>query len=87
MARYLPWIVFTGAVLLSTAASAISLSALGADLPARMEAVAPVAYVRRFRGGAFISEVNSGGYERTPNTVLEPCCWGRRVWAPSTGIA
>jgi len=39
MARYLPWIVFTGAVLLSTAASAISLSALGADLPARMEAL------------------------------------------------
>lgn len=43
----------TTVVLLSTAASVVSLSALAADLPARMEPVAPVAYVAAFSWTGF----------------------------------
>ena len=40
-------------VLLATTASAVSISAFAADLPARMEPVAPVAYVPAFSWTGF----------------------------------
>jgi hypothetical protein len=65
-------------VLLSTTAGAFSLPALAADLPDRMEPVAPVAYVPVFIWTGFLSlGENLGGYKRTPDTPRARFCWAR----------
>ena len=54
-------------VLLATAASAISVSAFSADLPARMEPVAPVAYVPAFSWTGFYLGGELGWIQTNPN--------------------
>ena len=53
-------------VLLSTAASAFSVSALAADLPARMEPVAPVPYVPAFSWTGFYVGGELGWIQTNP---------------------
>jgi outer membrane immunogenic protein len=47
-------------VLLATTASAVSISAFAADLPARMEPVAPVAYVPGHRQAVSVYPKSAG---------------------------
>jgi outer membrane immunogenic protein len=54
-------------VLLSTAASIFSLAALAADLPARMEPVAPVAYVPSFSWTGFYLGGSLGWIQTSPD--------------------
>src|SRR6478672_9375200 len=54
-------------VVLATAANAVSISAFAADLPARMEPVAPVAYVPRFSWTGFYVGGELGWIQTTPN--------------------
>ena len=64
-------------VLLSTIASLFSLSALAADLPARMEPAAPVAYVPAFSWTGFYLGGALGWIGTNPEYTTGPSCWGR----------
>ena len=69
---------FAGFVLVSTIAGVFSLPAIAADLPSRMEPVAPVAYVPAFSWTGFYlgGELGLDTNER-PSTPPAPSCWGR----------
>ena len=64
-------------VLLATAASAVGVSAFAADLPARMEPVAPIPYVPAFSWTGFYVGGELGWIQRIPDTRRERCCSGR----------
>ena len=58
---------FAGFVLISTIAGVFSLPAIAADLPSRVEPVAPVAYVPAFSWTGFYVGGELGWIQTTPN--------------------
>ena len=68
---------FAGFVLVSSIAGVFNLPAIAADLPSRMEPVAPVAHVPSFSWTGFYVGGELGWIQTPPTTPPAPFCSGR----------